>query len=71
MKMAKDEGWLSNSKWKSMSEQMLGYRAAAFFARLYIPNALMGVYVEGEVDDIETNNTSEITNLLKGKKEEK
>ena len=71
MKMAKDEGWLSNSKWKTMSEQMLGYRAAAFFARLYIPNALMGVYVEGEVDDIEVkkNSTSEITELLKGKGE--
>ena len=71
MKMAKDEGWLSNSKWKSMPEQMLGYRAAAFFARLYIPNSLMGVYVEGEVDDIEVkkNPTSEITELLKGKGE--
>ena len=31
----------------------------------------MGVVVEGEIEDIETNNTSEITNLLKGKKEEK
>ena len=40
-------------------------------ARLYIPNALMGVYVEGEVDDIEVkkNPTSEITELLKGKGE--
>ena len=71
IKMAKEEGWLSNSKWKNMPEQMLAYRAAAFFARIYIPNALMGVNVEGEVEDIETNSTSEITNLLKGKKEEK
>ena len=71
IKMAKEEGWLSNTKWKNMPEQMLAYRAAAFFARIYIPNALMGVVVEGEVEDIETNNTSEITNLLKGKKEEK
>ena len=71
IKMAKEEGWLSNTKWKNMPEQMLAYRAAAFFARIYIPNALMGVVVEGEVEDIETNNTSGITNLLKGKKEEK
>lgn len=71
IKMAKEEGWLSNTKWKNMPEQMLAYRAAAFFARIYIPNTLMGVVVEGEVEDIETNNTSEITNLLKGKKEEK
>lgn len=52
--MAKAEGWLSKngSKWKTMPEQMLPYRAAAFFARVYIPNALMGVYVEGEAEDI-------------------
>ena len=49
-----------------MPEQMLAYRAAAFFARIYIPNALMGVVVEGEVEDIEVkkNPTSEITELI-------
>ncbi|WMC91226.1 hypothetical protein [Kineothrix sp. MB12-C1] len=54
IKMAKEEGWhgKSGSKWKTMPEQMLAYRAATFFARVYIPNALMGVYVEGEVEDI-------------------
>ncbi len=40
------------SKWKTMPEQMLAYRAAAFFARVYIPNALMGVAVDGEAEDI-------------------
>lgn len=58
--MAKAEGWYSKpdkygketSKWQTMPEQMLAYRAAAFFARVYIPNALMGVAVEGEVEDI-------------------
>lgn len=58
--MAKAEGWYSKkdkfgnetSKWQTMPEQMLAYRAAAFFARVYIPNALMGVSVEGEVEDI-------------------
>lgn len=55
IKMAKDEEWYqkNGSKWKTMPEQMLKYRAAAFFARVYIPNALMGVYVEGEAEDIE------------------
>lgn len=54
IKMAKDEGWYGKpgSKWKTMPEQMLAYRAAAFFARIYIPNSLMGVYVEGESEDI-------------------
>lgn len=58
--MAKAEGWYSKkdkygnetSKWQTMPEQMLAYRAAAFFARVYIPNALMGVSVEGEIEDI-------------------
>lgn len=52
--MAKAEKWYekTGSKWKTMPEQMLAYRAAAFFARVYIPNALMGVSVEGEVQDI-------------------
>lgn len=52
--MAKAEDWYNKngSKWKTIPEQMLAYRAAAFFARVYIPNALMGVYVEGEAEDI-------------------
>lgn len=49
--MAKAEGWTSNSKWKNMPEQMLAYRAAAFFARVYCPDTLMGVQVEGEAED--------------------
>lgn len=55
IKMAKDEGWYSKSgsKWPTMPEQMLAYRAAAFFARVYIPNALMGCMVEGESEDAE------------------
>lgn len=54
IKMAKDEGWYSKpgSKWPTMPEQMLQYRAAAFFARIYMPNVLMGFSVEGEVEDI-------------------
>lgn len=52
--MAKKEEWYgrSGSKWKTMPEQMLAYRAAAFFARVHIPNALMGCAVEGEAEDI-------------------
>lgn len=55
IKMAKDEKWVdkNGSKWKTMPELMLAYRASAFFARVHIPNALMGVAVEGEVEDIQ------------------
>lgn len=53
IKMAKAEGWTSNKKWINMPELMLAYRAAAFFARVYCPEILMGVAVEGEVEDMQ------------------
>lgn len=64
IKMAKDEGWYDKpgSKWKTIPEQMLAYRSAAFFARVYIPNALMGVYVEGEPEDVEKPERKEAYN---------
>nr|DAE26144.1 MAG TPA: RecT protein [Myoviridae sp. ctxlX31] len=60
IQMAKEEGWYSKkdkygnetSKWQTMPELMLAYRAASFFAKVYIPNSLMGCAVEGEVEDI-------------------
>ena len=52
IQMAKDEGWLSNSKWKTMPEQMLGYRAASFFARMFCPEAMMGLQTTEEVYDV-------------------
>lgn len=52
MTMAMEEEWTKNKKWKTMPELMLAYRAAAFFARVHIPNALMGMSVEGEAEDI-------------------
>lgn len=58
--VAKAEKWFSKidkygnetSKWQTMPELMLAYRASAFFARVYIPDALMGCSVEGEAEDI-------------------
>ena len=50
--MARLEGWTSNKKWQTMPELMLAYRAAAFFARIHVPNLLMGCFVEGEAEDI-------------------
>ena len=52
MQMVKSEGWISNTKWKNMPEQMLGYRAATFFARMYCPNELNGFATEGEAEDM-------------------
>lgn len=51
IKMATGEGWMSNSKWKNMPEQMLGYRAASFFARMFCPEAMMGLQTTEEIYD--------------------
>lgn len=54
--MAKAEGWFdkNGSKWKTMPDLMLRYRAAAFFGRLYAPDILNGMSTEDEVRDIIT-----------------
>lgn len=54
MKMAKDEGWLdkSGSKWKTMPELMLAYRAAAFWTRLNCPEVSMGLHTSEEREDL-------------------
>jgi len=61
IEMAKAEGWFQKkgSKWQTMPEQMLRYRAASFFGKLYAPEILMGMstsdelhdIIEGEIDD--------------------
>lgn len=54
IKMAKAEGWFtkSGSKWQTMPELMLRYRAAAFFARQYCPEITMGMKTQEELADI-------------------
>ena len=55
MAIAEAEGWLSKSgsKWRTMPEQMLRYRSAAWFARLYCPERLLGMRTADELEDIE------------------
>lgn len=52
--MAKKEGWYgkSGSKWPTMPELMLQYRAAAFFGRLHTPDLLMGMQTTEEIYDV-------------------
>lgn len=54
IQMAKDEGWhgKAGSKWKTMPDLMLRYRAATFFGRLYAPDLLMGMQTAEEVSDV-------------------
>ena len=55
MAMAKKEGWAtkSGSKWLTLPDLMIRYRAAAFWGRLYIPELLVGIQSQEEVVDIE------------------
>lgn len=47
------EGWYTKngSKWKTMPDQMLRYRSAAFFGRIYAPELLMGLPSKDELED--------------------
>ena len=75
IKMAKDEGWYNkpdkygkeSSKWPTMPKQMLAYRAASFFARVYCPEALMGLQTYEEIIDADRREkVSDLTAALKG-----
>ena len=52
--LARAEGWLSRkgSKWKTMPDVMLRYRAATFFGRLYASEVLMGMQTTDEAVDV-------------------
>lgn len=54
MEMAYLEGWVtrSGSKWQTMPDLMLRYRAATLFARLYAPEITLGFKSAEELDDI-------------------
>lgn len=60
--LAKQEGWYqkNGSKWKTMPEQMLRYRAAAWFQRAYFPELSLGIRTQEEIEDADA---VEITDL--------
>jgi hypothetical protein len=53
MDMAKREGWTKNTKWSTMPQTMLRYRAASAFGRFHIPDLILGIQSveENEVID--------------------
>jgi len=57
MQMAKDEGWTKNSKWRTMPQTMLRYRAASSFGRFHIPDLILGMQSveENEVIDVQVD----------------
>jgi hypothetical protein len=62
IEMAKREGWWSRpdrsgketSKWQSMTGQMLRYRAAAFWVKVYCPEISLGLMTQEEVADVQS-----------------
>lgn len=52
--LAKKEGWYgkNGSKWQSMPQQMLMYRAASWLVRAYAPELSMGLHTADEVGDV-------------------
>lgn len=73
MEMAEKEGWLSKkgSKWKTMPELMIRYRAATFFGRLHASHLWTGMHTVEEMEDIASGQrvadeqaTKEVTDLF-------
>lgn len=63
--LAKAEGWYSKngSKWKTLPDLMLRYRAASFFIRLHAPETTFGLLSKDEAEDmdvIDISNTESI-----------
>lgn len=67
--IAKKEGWYtkSGSKWQTIPEIMLAYRAYAWFGRVYCPELLMGLQTTEEVQDVDGGKpeSSVVTNPYK------
>lgn len=54
LEIAKKEGWYqkAGSKWQTMPEIMLAYRAYAWFGRVHAPEMMMGLQSSEEVYDV-------------------
>lgn len=52
--ISKKEGWYgkTGSKWQTMPEIMLSYRAYAWFGRVYAPELMMGLQSTEEIGDV-------------------
>ena len=55
MDMADKEGWTkkNGSKWNTLPQLMLRYRAAVFFARFNAPELTSGLYTQEEGEDVD------------------
>lgn len=58
MKEAVADGWTRNSKYKSIPEQMLRWRAATRLINLYMPEVLFGLGVKDEIENVSVRNVT-------------
>ena len=70
--MAIAEGWYGKdgSKWQTMPELMLRYRAAAFFCRMYCPEFAMGLHTTEEIEDIAVRETVPVVKTAQARAED-
>ena len=66
--IAKKEGWYqkSGSKWQTMPELMLAYRAYTWFGRVYCPERMMGMQTSDEVIDVVGEEKKKVANPYAG-----
>lgn len=66
IKLAKDEGWYDKkgSKWLTMADQMLRYRAASWFIKTTAPELSMGLYTRDEVMDVGPENLDDRSDVI-------
>lgn len=53
MAMARAENWVKNPKYRSMPKVMLTYRSATFLIRQNMPEVLLGMQSDDEVEDLQ------------------
>lgn len=63
--MVEKEGWdkKKGSKWISLPRLMMQYRSATFFGRVFCPEALLGMMVDDELNDIYNEKAMENSSL--------
>lgn len=66
IEMAVKEGWYTKtgSKWQTIPEIMLQYRAASFFGKIYAPELLMGLQSAEENQDIAGDLSGKFKNVV-------
>ena len=66
IELAVQEGWYNKagSKWKTMTKQMLTYRAASFWTNAYAPELSMGMKTTEEIIDIEDIGFEDVTSRV-------